>query len=396
MVLFVLTALLTTGVTALDTSNLDWKEFEINGHHFDADEKFVLSVAEGEALDIEIGVVATSGADDIEVDAKISYEYAHHEGKLYDATELFNILPGTTKFVDLNLELPRNLEKEEYWLRLRVMQKNGATLEKDVKLSIEPKKNGLDIADVAFSPGNTVKAGRSLLTTVLVENYGNKDEKDVKVTVEIPTLGVMATEFVDVVKTDNHNVDFEDVPEMFLPIPPTAAAGEYQVVVSLDYDHFFHAVEKVYTIQVTENEMFQTSDKLVLAVGPELQTVSQGATATYGVALTNAGHASKAYTLQVATGDWATASLSESLVVLEPGKNKVVYVDVAAAQGAPVGEQMVSLTVSSSGEALETVTLKAAVVQGEAQNDGVSLRNGLEIALIVLVVLLSDKASNVL
>ena len=388
--LFVVTALMTSSVSALDNSNLDWKEFELNGHHFDADEEFVLAVKEGGVLNVEVGVVADTGANDIEVDARISgFEYAHHEGKLYDVTELFNIQPGTTKFVDLELELPKKLEKDEYWLRLRIMQKNGPTLEKEVKLSIEPSRHGVDIADVVFSPGNSVKAGRSLLTTVLLENFGDKDEKDVKVSVAVPALGISATEFVDRVETSDHNVDYEDVPEMFLPIPANAAEGDYQVVVTVDFDSFSHVVTQTHMIHVTGNEMFQQSDKLVLAVGPEVQAVAQGTSATYGVALTNAGHRSQAYTIQVATGDWATASVSDNLVVLEPGKNQVVYVDVNAAENAPAGEHMVSVTINAGGEALETVTLRAAVTENDASgSSGTSLRNGLEIALIVLVVLL--------
>ena len=148
---------------------------------------------------------------------------------------------------------------------------------------------------------------------------------------------------------------------------------------------------KTYTIKVLACESnicgAQSSDKLVLAVGPETQTVAAGQTATYAIALTNAGAGSKAYTLEAVTGDWATATLSESLVVLEAGKNKVVYVNVAVAPTATAGEHLVSVAVKSGSEALETMTLRANVV-GAVGGDNFSLRNGLEIALIVLVVLL--------
>ena len=92
----------------------------------------------------------------------------------------------------------------------------------------------------------------------------------------------------------------------------------------------------------------------------------------------------------VTGGDWAAATISESLVVLEPGKNKVVYIQVTPTAGAAAGEHLVSLSVKSSDEVLQTIALKANVVAGSeaAAGSGVSLRNGLEIALIVLVVLL--------
>jgi len=259
-------------------------------------------------------------------------------------------------------------------------------------LAVEPSRHGVDIKDVSFSPGNTVKAGRSLLATVLLENFGDKTEKDVKVTVAVPELGVSATEYVDVVQTDNHNIDYEDVPEMFLPIPATAKEGEYTVVVTVKYDDLRETVTEAFPISVLANELFQEKSnaaKLVLAIGPENQNVAAGKTATYAIALTNAGVTSKAYTLEAATGSWATATLSDSLVVLEAGKNQVVYLDVAVNAGTDAGEHVASLVIKSGNEALQTVTVKANVVAGDNSVAGnFSLRNGLEIALIVLVVLL--------
>ena len=75
------------------------------------------------------------------------------------------------------------------------------------------------------------------------------------------------------------------------------------------------------------------------------------------------------------------------MVVLEPGKNKVVYVDVTPSASAAVGEHVTSLAVQSGTEVLETISLKATVT-GTTVETGFSLRNGLEIALIILVVLL--------
>ena len=172
---------------------------------------------------------------------------------------------------------------------------------------------------------------------------------------------------------------------MFLPIPASTAEGDYEIKVTAMYDDLRETVTKTGTVHVVADSKFAGSDKLVLAVGPSTQTVATGKTATYGVALTNAGTTSKAYTLEAVTGDWATASFSDNLVVLEPGKNKVVYVNVAVSGDAAAGNHVASVAVKAGDEVLETVSLNANVVAGE---DGVSLRNGLELALIVLVVLL--------
>ena len=358
-----------------------------------------ISVDEGQTIDVEVTLVTgdlgtETSIEDIEVEARIKgYEYSRNE-PMSDSTRMFDLAENTRKSVDLNLDLPRNLEQQVYWLHVTVETANSGSVERIVKLNVEPTRHGVDIADVTFSPGNTVKAGRSLLASVLLENFGSRAEDDVKVTVSLPQLGVSASEYVDVVEVDDSesdaNVDYEDVPEMFLPIPANAEAGDYEVVVTAKYDRFEEVTES-YTVHVLANEMFQPGDEetLVLAVGPETQNVKAGTTGRYAVALTNAGTKSRAYLVSAVAGDWASVSLSDSLVVLEPGKNKVVYVDVAVAQNAAAGAQTVAVTISANDEALETVSLGAVVAAVEqSANANVSLRSGLEIALIVLVVIL--------
>lgn len=350
-----------------------------------------LAVEEGQKLSIRVGLqnLANAKISDLEVDAKISgYKESANYASLEDATTLFDINAGVVKYVNLEVSLPNDLKNDEdYSLRVRVTDQKSAPLTVDIPLQFEAKRHGIEIADVIFAPSASVKAGRSLLTTVLLENFGEKTEKDIKVTVAIPELSVSASEFID--SLASNNIEYEDVPEMFLPIPATAVAGDYQVKVTIDFNNLKDTVIKTYTVKVLANEQFQTANKLVLAVGPETQPVTVGKTATYGVALTNAGSTSKAYMLNAVAGDWATVSMSESLVVLEAGKNKVVYVEVTPNTDATAGEHILSLSVKSGSDVLETVALKATVISDQnSSGQTFNLRNGLEIALIILVVLL--------
>ena len=354
----------------------------------------LLVVEEGETLDIEVELRNNGAvnAEGIEVVARLSgYEHSDRVST-EDSTGLFDVDAGTRKTVDLELNVTRDLTNGLNTLRVTVLDRNSAPIQFNYPIQIESPRHAVAIEDVTFSPGNTVKAGRSLLTTVLVENHGDRTEEDVKVTVAIPELSLSASEFVDEIESDDSENVFGDFDGgLMLSIPADTAAGEYSVVVTAQYDDLKETVKQTFKLTVVGNEQFANVDKLVLAVGPESQTVAAGSKASYGIALTNAGSASKAYTLKVVTGDWASASLSESLVVLEPNKNAVVYVDVNVAQNAPVGAHIASVSVMSGTEVLETVTLSANVVDAKANStgkDSVSLRNGLEIALIVLVVLL--------
>ncbi len=398
MAVFAMSVLMVSMASALTTADVKFADVEVNDHNIDfgvADNQVsetLLAVEEGEEIEIIALLKAGTTQEDIQVEADIGgYEYDDYE-ELEDTTHNFEIQAGTTKAVKLKVKMPHKLDKKGYSLRLRILDANTASVEKTVRLSVEPKHKALDIKDVAFSPGNSIKAGRSLLATVLLENYGNYDLKDVKVTVSIPALGVQATEFVDDVKTERtskttNNFDYEDVPEMFLTVPANAAPGTYKVNVEVKYDDLRETVSKSYNVDVVENDLFKKdSGKLVLAVGPQTQNVAQGKTATYGVALTNAGSTSKAYAVEAMTSNGVATTVSESLAVLGPGQNKVVYVSVTPGADTPAGEQLVTVTVKSGTAQVESVALKANVVEGNASN--FNLRNGLEIALIVLVVLL--------
>lgn len=393
MAIFVISLFAVSLVGAATTSTLGsltqaMVTVEVNGEDLDLQNSLV--VEEGEKLDIEVELrnMGAVDAEGIEVVARLSgYEYSDSVD-LEDSTALFDVRAGTRKTVDLELTVPRDLDNGLNTLRVLVLDRNSAEIVSVYQLEVESPRHSVDIKDVTFSPGNTVKAGRSLLASVLVENFGENDQEDVQVTVAIPALGVSATEYVDELDAD----DSEDVTGdyeggLLLQIPADAQAGDYEVLVSVEYDNGHETATQKYTLTVLGNEQFQAAEKLVVVVSPESQAVAAGKTAVYGVALSNEGTSSKAYTLSVVTGDWATASLSESLVVLAPGESKVAYVNLNVNADAVSGEHTASLAVKSGEQVMESITLSASVASGMG-NGTVDLRNGLEIALIVLVIVL--------
>lgn len=393
MALFVITLLSVSMVSAFfAVDSLKITSVEVNGDEVSLDplraDELLVAVEEGQ--DLKVGIDFSTLTDvSVEVEAVVSgYDLSDRED-LKDSTFEFFYAGTRNNHVDLELSLPKKLANDMYTLHLRVFDTedgDSMVLYQDVTLKVVPANHDFEVVDVALSPGSNVKAGRFLYADVLLWNSGHQVEDDVKVTVAIPALGVSTTEFLDSVGID----DTVSVDEMALRIPETAAEGDYDVVVTVKYDNLEKSVTKTSTLHVLADKDFQTGENvLVLAVGPESQEVAAGKTAKYAVALTNAGATSKAFSLETVVGDWASASSSESLVVLEPGKNQIVYVDLAVSKDASAGEHLASLTVKSGSEVLETVVLKANVTESNnSLSNGVSLRNGLEIALVVLVVLL--------
>ena len=291
MAFFVMSVLLVSMVSAgsqsestLGSLTTDMITVKVND---EVAEDVLLTVEEGEKLDIEVELklpatvkagdvdVAAKDATQIEVLARLSgYEYSDYVS-LEDVSHVFDLKAGTKKTVNLDLTVPKDLKNAKNTLRVFVLDRNSKEIVKTFAFSVESPRHAVEIENVYFSPGNTVKAGRALLATVVLENYGDRTEDDVVVTVEVPALGVKATEVVKEIEAD----DRKDVPEMFLPLPATAAAGDYEVKVTVEYDRY-EKVTKAYTLKVVANEMFQKSDKVLLSVGPEMQTVAPGKTVT--------------------------------------------------------------------------------------------------------------------
>lgn len=399
MALFaVVSLLLSSLVIAGDLGDdLEFKSIEVNGNDVNfGDSGEMVAVEEGETLEVEIGLEASVDVEDIEVEIEIDgYEYSDYES-LEAESHMFDMNSETTKYVDLDIDLPVRLEKDEYWLRITVTDKNSNSMSEVVRLSVEPSRHGIEIEDVVLSPGSSVEAGRSLLATVQLQNYGDKDEEDVKVTISVNDIplsdgtstSISSTDYIEVVEADD-DVSYETSEELFLSIPDCAVAGEYTLDVTAEYDEF-ESVSKSYSLTVTEGSYCDTEDeRLVVAVGPESQSVNAGQQAVYALALSNEGTSTETYTMELTAGDWATESLSDSLVVLAPGESQVVYAYLDVAEDAAAGTQVASLVLSNEGQVLETISLSADVSASEDNGSSdFSLRNGLEIALIVLVVLL--------
>jgi len=296
-------------------------------------------------------------------------------------SDLFDLEAGDSRWIGLSIDLPTKLDKDLYLLRVRITDKNSQEVTATYNLKVNPAKKGLDIKDVVFSPGTTVVAGRSLFTKVLIDNFGGRDEENVKVSVQIPELGVGESDWIDEIDSDDRKTS----EEFFLKLPQCVEEGDYTAVVTLEYDDYDEITTKEYTLHVLANDRCASSaGKLTITLGPDTQNVVAGQQAAYPVALTNTGNEAKTYTLELTSGEWATAQMSENLVVLEPGSTKVVYAYLTPSEGATPGEKVATLNVKADGNVLKSVYLKANLVEGKSFN----LRNGLEIALIVLVVLL--------
>ncbi|MFC1686922.1 hypothetical protein ACFL0E_01025 [Nanoarchaeota archaeon] len=380
-------SMMTGSVIASPTMGVEVVELKVNGNMLNIAHGELLSVEEGETLNLEVKLMNFEGEDleDVDVEVKLN--------KLDDSVEVDLDGFGASEWVKLTIDVPTGFVSKygaDQFLKITTMDGSKEGFDFEYPIRVKEVKHALKIKDVDFSPGKTIKAGQTLSVDVLVDNTGANKEEDVKVKVEISDLGIQDAEYLDEDIDSGKKESTED--DLLLRIPVCTAAGDYTATVTVSSDDASDVTED-YTITVLANDKCSTSapskpstgGKLVLTLGPQTQNVVVGKQAAFPIALTNAGKVSKTYTLDLTAGTWGTAKMSDSLVVLNSGESKVVYAYLTPGKDATVGQNMATLNIKSDSSVLKTLNLNANVV---AQKDTMSLRNGLEISLIVLVVVL--------
>ncbi len=347
----------------------------------------IRAVDRGESLEVRVQVTSDSDMDDVQIEVAVrGYD---HDDLVEDITDAFNMKQGVTYVKKLSLPLRTRLDQDQYKLRVRVSDRDNPTVEETYELDVEAQRHSVIIKDLILNPQNEVKAGRALLASVRIGNVGTKNEKDIKVQVSIPELGVSASSYLDEVEKEDSNDDSKTSEEMFLRIPDDAKTGSYTLVAEVTYDEGDEKETREVTVKVVGDESKKAvEEKTIITLASDLQTASAGgAEASFPITLTNAGSASKVYTIMVEGANWATFKVSPSnVVVVEAGESKAVVVTVAPAKNAPTGVQTFLVTVMADGKVLKQVPMKVNVVA--ASNDGYSLKKALEVGLIVLLILI--------
>ena len=346
----------------------------------------VRTLARDNKIDVDVKFLATGDDDYVTVEAEISGLEYDREKARYE-TDVFSIKAGNTYHTDdfekISIELPGRMDTGEYLLRIWIKDKDNTPVYEEVRLYVTTSRHGMKIKDVILSPAHEVEAGHALVSKVKVKNTGEKDEEDVKVIVSIPALGVSDADYIDEIEAGETKTS----EELWFRIPADAESGEYDVLVTVEFNDGEDEVSETYKINVLGEEAAAEEtpeEKIIIAVSDVVQDiVAGGASVVYPLSLTNNGKTAKTFTVTAIAGAWAALKVTPSTVVLQPGETRIVYVNVGAGKDAPVGEQVIGVAVKSNGEVLKELTMKVNVLP--AAGGKMTLLEG---ALIVLIVIL--------
>src|SRR3989338_998952 len=351
---------------------------------------FILDVDRGDELDVKVRLFDNeTNRNDVQVEAVLSGVDSRES--VDDLTDTFDMKANVSYTKTLTLPLIDKIDQDKYKLRIRVSDRDSATVEKTYELDIGTERHDVEVRDVVLSPSTEVKAGRALLATVRINNRGEKDEDGVKVVVSIPDLGVSAADFIDELEAEDKDDDQATTEEMFLRIPDDAETGEYEVVVDVFFDDLDKKSSYKTSISVLGEEKAvagpKAEEKTIITVAADQQSAAKGQEVAYPIALTNAGTSDKTYTVRTDGAAWASFRVAPSnVLVIGAGESKAFTVYASANKDAPAVEQTFTVTISSNDKTLKQLPLGMNVQ--ESASGASTLKRSLEVGLVVLVILL--------
>ena len=399
MVVLTLSTFLVVATPVLANNNLQVDYLKIDGEVQDpySPDGLYLEVNRGQDLPIRLKIFAENfDVTDVQISAGLyGYEYSQYElSKVFDMSKTFDLEAARTRSVDLNLEIPVNMDSNNLLLRIFVADRNSLSYTIEYKLDVVgvENENAVVIKEAYLSPSNEVMAGRALSALVKIENVGQEDLDDVTLIVSVPALNIRDTETLDILAYEEK----ETFEKIILRFPKDAAAGDYLVEYTVKFDEYESVTEPgVVTVLPCEDaacgavEAPTDIGKTLITV-PNKQIVTIGTTgAVYPILINNMADSAKAYTIQVQGVDlWGSARMDPGATVIVPAKNsQTVFLYLQANEDAQAGEKYFKISIASDSD-VKDIPLTATVQEGTDSASWSSLKKVLEIGLIILVIIL--------
>ena len=406
IVIAALVVLTTVGVAFASVDNITFdsaasiQSITVNGDVYNSGDTLQLNL--GDKLDIRVKVQATHNVDNLEASTRlVGYEYAGTDGtQISDTSDLFDMQAGDTKYVDLQITIPVQADKDVYELRVDLDGRTASYGDNAFTIRIAGPRKAVLIRDIILTPSGSVDSGRSILGQARLENIGERDENDIKVTMGIPTLGVEGSVYMDSLngQTTLGQGETKSSEEIYLRIPPCAKPGTYDLTTTVDFDV---NQETTQTQQITITDGGLCTDnpsgsssgsnpsQKVIVTAPSAQNVQIGVGgASFPVVIQNTGTASKTFVVSVnGVSDWGAYQISDPAPVVAGGETKVVYIYVTAQDGVSPGARVFGIDVTVDGQK-QSITAQAILTQAATHASATAVLWWIFGVLIFIVVVL--------
>lgn len=396
-IVFAMLVIVGGSAQALDGS-IDFVKFD--GDELTPGTSSVIDYQRDESYEVKVKVTAFEDVKNAEIEAVIVAQ--DEDDRVSDVTDTFDLDAGNSVIKKLSLDLNHKIDADRYTLRVYFRPGLGDEIVQTYTLNVKELRHNIVIEDFDIDPAYAVEAGRSVRALVDIENFGEKDEDDVKIEVAIPELGVKALpDYLDVESGESKTSE-----ELYLRIPQCAEAGEYDIIATVTYDDGDEKTTAVKTIKVTDGSTCNAQPvnnnagtpaveeaKPVISVGAQSQDVVAGeGGAIYPITFTNPTSTAKTYIIGVEGAEsFADVRMSPSNTVTVGAKDsETVYIYVAAKEDATEGAHSFVVSVKdAAGNQVSSLSLSANVTQAQGTSTVKKVFETVLIALIVVLVVLA-------
>ena len=339
----------------------------------------VLDVNNGDTLEVQLQVYAFETVDRARFEILVSgYE---HKSLYAVSDEPIKLVAGTTRYVTLSIDLPDDMDnEEEYTLEIRGRDEVSGISE-EYTLYVNTQRDRVDVLDFITTPSSGVEPGQTVIAEVRMKNRGQKDQESVRVNVAIPELGISESSYVSNLGRDE--VVTSD--DMLIFVPEEAAAGQYQVVVTLEYDEGYDESFSTFTMDVLSPRLVDR-ENLIVSFNNNVDLVA-GESKSFNIVVANPNSQATPISLAALDAAWADVEVSPSLAMVQAGADATFTVSVTP-KSAIAGEKDLVLSVKEGTNTAADLTVNT-YVEGSDELDmtNIILAVLLVIAIIVLLAL---------
>lgn len=321
-------------------------------------------------------------------------------GTVGDVEGPFEVEPGVSYKKVLTFTLPEDMPASDN-LSLNVELKDDDNLEVfNYLVRVQEKRHDVNVFDAILNPTNNVQAGQPLFVTVRVENLGDSPETSVKVTAAMPQLGLQASEFVDRLNAADSESDDDEADDsattndLLLIIPEGTPEGNYDVVVTVEYNRGHTVSQETFTMHVLGKAKepvtvpgTQTTG-VTINVDNQALKVEQGQGGVYKFSVANLGQQASSFTFEVlGVQDWANLKVEPSVLVVQPNSAQDAFVYVAPKEGTE-GIKMFTVKVKSNDKVLSETQLSLEVAKAQKSVNARTVFTWLFVVLLAVLVIL--------
>jgi hypothetical protein len=344
------------GNYGIDIDYVDVNDIDV----YSEDDK--ITIERGDDIFIKVRFESEKNISELQIEAFIDIDDVYDEEfDIIKTTEWFNVVNGSTYVKEIILNVPDDLIKGDYPVKIKFYDKNGLMDTCYYEFKVTLPLYAIMIKDIQLTP-QIVKAGRVIIGDVEVKNIGNATIENIEVKLSAPELNIMDSEIIKELGPR----ETEIVKDLILRIPACLNHQDYYAKAVAEYD--YEKVSKVKLFEVLEGEGCSefVDDREELKVIPKAENFEQGGTELpYTLILNNPTEKSKTYILTAdgidAFGNYRFEP--SNVLVIPAKKSQVAYLYVSADYSDVIGARPVVITAKSDNELREDVT--ANIIKGK-------------------------------